>query len=520
MPPTIAVFIDPGHDQDRPRRGNTSSNRSFEYDSLGGRYTRFLLEEILPQVESEYKLSSDPSMRAIGGSSSGAICAFTAAWERPDVFGKVYSNVGSFTNLRGGNIYPSLVRKTEPKPIRVYLADTSGDIDNAFGSWPWANRQMASALQYMGYDTRFDWAEGYAHNADYGSSRFPDAMRWLWREETHSPSHDTSDDLKGDMTLLRLLVADAAWEPVAEGLGFADAPCADAAGNFYFSDMKAPAIYQVNAQDGSRRVIAEQAVSGLKFGPDARLYGCQSSKNQVIAINVETGENQVVASGVTPNDLAITSDGFIYITETKAQQLTRIDPNTGQYTVVDTGIARPNGIALSNDGGTLLVSSSGSDNAWMFRIHLDGSLDAKMPSLPMRLPIDERGEFNFNQPPPYVKASAGDGMAVDKLGRIYITSAVGIQVFDPTAHPCGVLAKPLPDQPLTSCTLAGPNFDYLYITQGTTVLRRKLSMGEAPLVRRPDLTLGLAFCSSFVPIQQGRLGQTSPHSSHPKIKSG
>ena len=105
----------------------------------------------------------------------------------PTRFGKVYSSVGSFTNIRGGNVYPSLVRKTEPKPIRVYMADTSGDIDNAFGSWPWANQRMASALEYMGYDIRFDWAEGYAHNADYGGSRFPEAMKWLWRSEKHQP---------------------------------------------------------------------------------------------------------------------------------------------------------------------------------------------------------------------------------------------------------------------------------------------------------------------------------------------
>ena len=95
----------------------------------------------------------------------------------------MYSSVGSFTNLRGGNIYPALVRKTEPKPIRVYMADTSGYVDNAFGSWPWANQRMASALKYMGYDTRFDWAEGYAHNSDFGSSKFSDAMKWLWRKD-------------------------------------------------------------------------------------------------------------------------------------------------------------------------------------------------------------------------------------------------------------------------------------------------------------------------------------------------
>jgi enterochelin esterase-like enzyme/sugar lactone lactonase YvrE len=484
MPPTIAVFINPGHSQpaaDAPQskgkaaRNVKPSNRGFEYDSLGDRYTRFLMEEILPEVEKRYNISRDPEMRAIGGSSSGAICAFTVAWERTDAFQKVYSNVGSFTNLRGGNVYPSLIRKTEPKPIRVYQSDTSGDVDNAFGSWPWANQLMASALQYMGYDSRFDWAEGYAHNADFGGSKFPEAMKWLWRNEKLQVKLDTKGDLKGDMTLLRLLIPRQGWEVVADNLGFADAPCSDAAGNFYFSDMKAPAVYRV-ALDGTRTEIVKEAVSGMKFGPDGLLYGCQGAKNQVVAIDVAKGTVKVVASDVTPNDLAVTKDGFIFITETKAQQVTRIDTKTGKVTVVDTGITRPNGIALSNDGGTLAVSDSGGQNAWMFRVNEGGVLDAKIPSMTLRLPIDPKGEFKFNEPPPYQAASRGDGMAVDNAGRYYITSALGVQIFDPTGRDCGVLPKPIEAQPLTSCTLAGPDHQYLYITNGNTIFRRKLTI--------------------------------------------
>lgn len=477
MPPTIAVFINPGHDPSVRTTNNRPSNRSFEYDSLGDRYVRFLLEEILPEVEKRYRLSADPEMRGIGGSSSGAICAFTAAWERPDQFRKVYSSVGSFTNLRGGNVYPSLVRKTEPKPIRVYMADTSGDVDNAYGSWPWANQLMHSALQYMGYDVRFDWAEGYAHNADFGSKHFPDAMRWLWRKETHTPAYDTRGDLGGDLTLLKLLVPGESWEVAADGLGFADALCSDAEGNVYFCDMRAPAVYRISVQDGSRTVICEESVSGLKFSPNEKLlYGCQGAKNRVISINVATGEVRVVAEGVKPNDLAVTRDGLIFITETAAQQVTRINPQTGETTVVDTGITRPNGIALSNDGGTLAVSDSGGEHAWMFRVNPDGSLDAKLPSMTLRLPIDPKGEFPRNEPPPYLTASRGDGMAVDKAGRYYITSALGVQIFDPTGRPCGLLPKPDVNQPLTTCTLAGPGHSTLYIAHGTTLYRRKLKV--------------------------------------------
>ena len=478
MPPTIALFINPGHDatKGKPETPWKVSNRSFEYDSLGDRYARFLLEEMIPEVEKRYTISKDPELRAIGGASSGGICSFTVAWERPESFHKVLSTIGSFTNLRGGNVYPSLVRKTEPKPLRVYMADTSGDVDNVAGSWPWSNRLMASSLQYMGYDTRFDWAEGYAHNSDHGGALFPEALKWLWRKEQHEAKVDTKGDLRGDMTLLRLLVPGEDWQPVADNLGFADAPCSDAEGNFYFSDMKAPAVYRVSAADGSKTELAKEAISGMKFGPGGLLYGCQGAKSRVISLDPQSGEIKEVAKDVAPNDLAVTVDGFIYITETKHQRVTRIEIKTGTVTVAATGINRPNGIALSTDGGTLAVSDSAGEHVYTFRVNADASLDAMMPTMTMRLPIDYKGEFKFNEPPPYQAASRGDGTAVDKSGRYYVTSALGVQVFDPTGRQCGVLPKPLESQPLTSCTLAGVNHEYLYITNGTTIFRRKLKV--------------------------------------------
>lgn len=480
MPPTIAVFINPGHDPSKTntKRPGQASNRGFEYDSLGDRYARFLLEEIIPEVEKRYVISKDPEMRAICGASSGGICAFTVAWERPDAFRKVLSTIGSFTNLRGGNVYPSLIRKTEPKPIRVFLADTSGDLDNPFGNWPLSNKLMASSLQYMGYDVRFDWAEGYGHSSEHGGAIFPDAIKWLWRKEKHVPTLDTKGDLRGDLTILKLLVPGESWQVVAENLGFADAPCPDAQGNFYFSDMRAPVpmVFKVNAADGQRTEICKEAVSGMKFGPDGLLYGCQGAKNRVISIDPKTGDVKEIAIEVAPNDLAVSADGFIYITETRTQQITRINIKTREKAVVDKGITRPNGIALSTDGGTLAVSDAGGENVWTFRVNTDGSLDAKMPTMTMRLPIDPKGEFKPNEAPPYQAASRGDGMAVDKAGRYYVTSALGVQIFDPTGRLCGVLPKPKEAQPLTSCTLAGANHEYLYITNGDTIYRRKLKV--------------------------------------------
>lgn len=477
MPVTIAVFLNPGHEKSKPLQNNRFSNRSVEYDSLGDRYARFLLEEILPEVEKRYRITQDPDMRGIAGSSSGAICAFTAAWERPESFRKVFSTVGSFTNLRGGDVYQALVRKTEPKPIRVYMSDTSGDIDNQFGSWPLANQLMASSLKYMGYDVRFDWAEGYAHNDDFGSSRFPDAMRWLWRKEKHVATYDTRGDLGGDLTLLNLLIPGEGWKVAADNLGFADALCADAMGHVYFCDMRSPGIFRIDAADGKITELWKESVSGLELTPDGkRLIACQGSKKRILSIDLATGAISTITEGVNPNDLAVTSEGHILFTDTGAKQVVRVDPTTGKTTVVDEGINKPNGIALSRDGGTLAVSDYGGNATWLFRINRAGELDAKMPVMPMRLAYHYDQPFNFNEPPPYVTPSLGDGMAVDKKGRYYVTSELGVQIFDPTGRPCGVLPKPNKTQPLTTCILGGARHSTLFVANGNTIYYRELKV--------------------------------------------
>lgn len=181
MPVTIGIFINPGHiGSNLPKSAWQSNNRSFEYDSLGDRYARFLVEEILPEVKKSYNITDDPEGRAISGASSGGICSFTVAWERPDQFRKVLSTIGSFVDLRGGHVYPYLIRKTEKKPIKVFLQDSSGDLDNPFGNWPLANQMMNSSLKYMKYDVKFDYVEGFGHNSDRGGVVFPDAVKWLW----------------------------------------------------------------------------------------------------------------------------------------------------------------------------------------------------------------------------------------------------------------------------------------------------------------------------------------------------
>ncbi|MEO6809442.1 MAG: alpha/beta hydrolase-fold protein [Isosphaeraceae bacterium] len=185
MPVTIGIFINPGVFPSDQAAGKPRSNRSFEYDTLSDQYARFLEQEILPEVAKSNNLTTNPDSRAIGGISSGGICAFTVAWERPDLFRKVLSHVGSFTNIRGGDVYPGIIRKADHRPIRVFLQDGSGDLDNAHGNWPLANQQMAAALKFANYDYKFAFGDG-GHNGKHGGSILPDSLRWLWREGSAS----------------------------------------------------------------------------------------------------------------------------------------------------------------------------------------------------------------------------------------------------------------------------------------------------------------------------------------------
>ncbi len=182
MPVTIVVAVNPGMILPTLPGAKPRSNRSFEYDSLGDTNARFVLDELLPVATKGLNITTNPAGRAVCGNSSGGIAAFTVAWERPEAFGKVVSHIGSFTNIRGGHVYPAMIRKTKPaKPLRVFLQDGTGDLDNLHGNWPLANQDMAAALKFAGYDHQFVMGDG-GHSGKHGGAIFPDTLRWLWRD--------------------------------------------------------------------------------------------------------------------------------------------------------------------------------------------------------------------------------------------------------------------------------------------------------------------------------------------------
>jgi len=206
IPTMIGVFINPGRRPDQPEPtlqnwGDRDTNRPTEYNTLDDRYARVIVDELLRVLEKDYNISKDPERRGIGGSSSGAIAAFTVAWQRPDQFRKVLSNVGSFTNIRGGDAYPDIIRKTEKKPIRIFLVDGRNDNralrpDGSYDQrrdWFYQNVRMEQALTEKGYDVNYSWGIG-RHGQKMLQTVFPEMMRWLWRD--HGVSTDVHDTVE------------------------------------------------------------------------------------------------------------------------------------------------------------------------------------------------------------------------------------------------------------------------------------------------------------------------------------
>lgn len=283
------------------------------------------------------------------------------------------------------------------------------------------------------------------------------------------PCAAPAQNLRGDEALSKILVEGEGWQLVAEGFRFTDAACADDQGNFYFADVAAgDAVQKLDAAGKVTQLIEKTPrISGMKWGPDGRIYACtQSPKKQVVAFAVPSGEMTVLADEVQPNDLVVTRKGYVYFTETSKGQVTLVDPK-GQMRSVAKGITAPNGIGLTPDHGQLAVSEYGGTHVWLFRIEGDGSLTAGDRYMELRSPAG-------------TARSEGDGMTVDADGRFYVTSTLGIQMFDWTGRLSGVISRPQ-SKGTVSAALAGPGFAYLYVCSTDRIYRRKLQVHGAPM---------------------------------------
>jgi sugar lactone lactonase YvrE/outer membrane protein assembly factor BamB/enterochelin esterase-like enzyme len=464
MPVTIGVFVTPGR-VPAPRDGALDRfNRSCEYDGLGPDYARFLLDELLPFVETQTAsdgrklvLSKHGNDRSIGGTSSGAIAAFTAAWERPDAFSRVFSGIGTYVGLRGGHAYATLVRKVEPKPLRMFLEDGSADLDIYAGDWWMANQALERSLSFAGYEVRHAWGDG-GHDGRHATEVFPAAMEWLWSGWPAPVGRG-----QGSPQLQEILLPDEDWRLVGEGFKFTEGPAADAQGTVFFNDVGAGKTYRVTP-DWKAEVWLEDSrrCDGQAFAPDGRLVAASAADTAILAWDADRQPTTIVR-GWRGNDVVVTAAGRIYVTEPgwdgkSASRIHMIDA-AGTDTVVDEGLKFSNGLCLSPDQTLLCVADSRSHWVWSYTIRPDGSLANKQKFCHLHVPdtADDAG---------------ADGMRVDRAGRLWVATRMGIQVCDQLGRVNCIL--PTPNGRCANLCFGGPQFDHVLACCGDKVFVRRV----------------------------------------------
>lgn len=445
MPVTIGVFVMHGRVKAaNPNEALDRFNRSFEYDGLGDKYARFLLEELLPDVETRktsdgraIHLSKNGNDRAIGGSSSGAVCAFTAAWERPDAFSRVFSTIGTYVGLRGADREHTLVRKTEPKPLRIFLQDGTNDLNIYAGDWWMANQTMERALTFAGYEVQHIWGEG-AHNGKHGTAIFPDAMRYLWKGWPEPVKAGVS---KNQM-LTDILVPNEGWQLVGEGYRLSEGLSANAKGEVFFTDGPAGKLWKVDLDNKLSRV---------------------------------DGKTTQIADRLKGNSSIVANNGNSYLTSSSRDANEQSDvwlirPN-GKKVKVDTGIMLASGLALSPDQTLLYVADKRSHWVYSFSIKPDGTLANKQ-------------KYYWLHSPDTADDAGADGLKTDRDGRLYVATRMGIQVCDQAGRVNVIL--PTPNGNVSNICFGGPNFDRLYATCGDKVYQRKLNVKGANAWDKPN----------------------------------
>lgn len=453
MPVTVGIFVDPGIVPAIKSKSQPRYNRSFEYDALGDRYARFLLEELIPEVSKKFSLSSDPNDRALAGASSGGICAFNAAWERPDAFRRVLCTIGTFVGLRGGDAFPVLVRKVEPKPLRVFLQDGSQDLNIYAGDWWQANQSMLSSLTWAGYDVKHVWGEG-GHNAKHSSAIMPDALRWLWRGY---PEPIKAAPNANVVRRIDVLVPDAGWREVSSGHELAEAPACSASGELFFCDSKAGRIYRVG-EDGKTRIFANQTgrITSLAFGPTGNLWGCRDGK-QIVRFDAE-GKETVVMADIKCHGIVTLPNGF-YVNDQLTPALWWSTYEGGLQAALD--LTEPvTAMAPTADQAFMHLLSANNQSTGHARIAADQTLDNRQPFGYLHLP--------------YMRPTSGaSAVVVDSEGRSYMATAAGIQVLDQLGRVHFIINSPSAN-PINGLDFGGTRRDTLYVTAGGSVYSRTL----------------------------------------------
>ena len=463
MPVTIGIFLNPGNVPGSGPGKKSRSNRSFEYDRLSDQYASFLEKEILPEVGKKYNLRQDPAGRAVCGISSGGICAFTAAWERPDLFSKVLSHVGSFTNIRGGDVYPSLIRKTDRKPIRVFLQDGSGDLDNLHGSWPLANQQMAAALKF-------------------------DEVRLPFRVRRRRPQRQTwRRDPAGiaEVVMARGIetskqIVDRSRRQSSLG-GFAHRiPGGSKMRHPWLSiGVLLSLLLPLRAQDiPLSKILVEKENWRVAAGPLLPVTYLEAFPSGDLAINYGGAHGSLTTKGeVLPGPKVLFVRTVRMASATKGSYF--IDDDSKLVSVVDgkriespklAGLKAPTCLTVWPDEGHLVVGEADGAYLWAVRIEKDGSLGRGDRYYSLRTKPNEKMHVT--------------AMTMDAGYLLYACTPLGIQVFDPTGRLSGVIAAPAKET-MTAITIGGEKADTLFVAAGDKIYARKIQ-GKAPYTLKKE----------------------------------
>jgi gluconolactonase len=477
LPPMIGIFVDPGVLPPKSPGAQSRFERVFEYDSLSDRYSRFLLEELIPEVAKKYNLSKNPDDHAIEGVSTGAVGAFAAAWNRPDQFHRVLSFIGTYVAMKGADSLPALIRRTEPKPFRIFLQEGKNDHivpGHPFGtfyggSWPINNQVMYEAFQFAGYESKLVMGEE-GHNMKHGGSIMPEALRWLWAGYpkpivAQEPAAMKLPGWDPRAKVYSTVSSDKPWEQVGKTYSSTSSPTTDSEGNIYFADPVANRIYKVAGTTVSVFKENSNGASALRVGPANRLYANQPARKRIVSYSPQ-GEEKVLAQDVEAIDLAVTAKGAVYFTT--GNGVGRIDPNGKSITLAPAGeMAQPYGLALSPDQAMLVVTDAQSRFSWSFQLEADGSLVNGEPFY--RLEMPESGWL-----------SDVKGVTEDSIGQVYFATPLGIQGSEANGRVAMILNPPEYGA-ITTLAFGGKEFNWLYVTENSKLFRRPVKVtGAAP----------------------------------------
>ncbi len=287
-----------------------------------------------------------------------------------------------------------------------------------------------------------------------------------------------------DTSLHDWLVEGENWKPAVKGFVFTDGLCTDKEGHLYFTDVRqGQGIYKLDPTTGEVTLAIKDlpGISGVQIGPDGRFYACHNREQRIIAIDA-AGKVEVLLTGVKCNDLVVSKAGHLYFTETPTKRIHLIKADKTHLIADEGKVTRPNGISISPDQQTLAVSDHGGKHVWTWVIADDGTLSSGAPYMTMETPLESdqgAGAKPGERPadlPRYKAEALGDGMTTESTGRWFVTTAVGIQVFDQAGRHAGTLAKPAPESKVVSVEFAGKDHDILYIAAGDTIWSRKLKV--------------------------------------------